>query len=101
MAQPGRHGRPRDRGRLRRALRAAPAAGPRLLGAGARGGRRGRRHLVLEPLPRRPLRLRELLLLLLVRPRARAGVALERALPPPARDPRLPRARRGPPRPAP
>ena len=39
--------------------------GPRL-----RGGRRRRRHLVLEPLPRRPVRLRELLLLATRSPRS-------------------------------
>src|SRR5690606_22711373 len=47
------------RGRLRRDRRrrgvrghvhAAPASRPRLLGTGARGRKRGRRHLVLEPL---------------------------------------------------
>ena len=43
-------------------------------------GRRRRRHVVLEPLPGRPLRRREPRLLLLVLARARAGVGLDRAL---------------------
>ena len=45
-----------------------------------RAGRRRRRHLVLEPLPRRPLRHREHRLLVLVLRGAAAGVDLDRAL---------------------
>ena len=58
----------------------------------ARGGRRRRRHLVLEPLPGRALRRREHRLLLLVLRGAPAGVGVDRALPGPAGDPALPRA---------
>ena len=60
-----------------------------------------RRHVVLEPLPRRPLRRREHQLLVLVRPRARAGVGVERALRDAAGDPALRQPRRRPLRPAP
>ena len=63
-------------------LRGAGLHGPRL-----RTRRRRRRHLVLEPLPRRPVRRREPRLLLLVLRRARAGVGLDRALPDAAGDP--------------
>ena len=59
-------------------------------GAGVRGGRRRRRHLVLEPLSRRALRFRELDLRLFVLRRAAAGVGLERALRGAARDAALP-----------
>src|SRR5690606_8230292 len=75
--------RSRRRRRLLGPLHAAPAARhARAVGAGVRGGRRRRRHLVLEPLPGRPVRLGELLLQLL-RPvvgGAARGVDLERAL---------------------
>ena len=64
-------------------------------------GRRRRRHVVLEPLPGRPLRRREHQLLVLVRRRARAGVGVDRALRHPARDPALRQPRRRPLRPAP
>ena len=56
-------------------LRAARVCRPR-----ARGRRRRRRHLVLEPLSRRALRRREHGVLLLVLRRAAAGVGLDRAL---------------------
>ena len=70
----------------------AARAGP--VGARLRG-RRGRgRHLVLEPVPGRAVRLGEHVLLVLVPARAGAGVAAGRALPGPAGDPALPRARR-------
>ena len=46
-------------GRVRGHVHAAPGAGHRAVGAGVRGGRRRRRHVVLEPLPRRALRRRE------------------------------------------
>ena len=65
-----------------------------LLGRRLRGRRRCRRHVVLEPLPGRPLRRREHQLLVLVRPRPRAGVGLDRALRHPARDPSLRQPRR-------
>ena len=93
--------RDRRRRRIRRPLRAAPSAGRRPARPRARAGRRRRRHLVLEPLSRRPLRHRERGLLVLVLRGARAGVGVERALPRPARDPALPQPRRRPLRPAP
>ena len=58
-----------------------------------------RRRLVLEPLPRRAVRLRELLLLLHVLGRAAPGVDLDGAVPRPRRDPPLPRLRHRPARP--
>ena len=64
-------------------------------------GERRRRHLVLEPVPGRPLRHREPRVLVLVRRRPPAGVGVVRALRHPARDPPLPRARGRPLRPAP
>ena len=72
---------------VRRLVHAVPPAGPRPVRAGLRGGRRRRRHVVLEPLPRRPLRRREHGLLVLLLRRAPAGVALDRAVRLPARDP--------------
>ena len=54
-----------------------------------RGGRRRRRHLVLEPLSRRALRRREHALLLFLRRRAAAGMGVDRAVSRPARDPAL------------
>ena len=57
-------------------------------GAGLRGRRRRRRHLVLEPLPGRPLRHREHGVLLRLRRGAPAGVGVDRALRAAARDPR-------------
>ena len=48
------------RRRHHRHLPAVPGARGRLLGAAGRGRRRRRRHLVLEPLPGRAVRLREL-----------------------------------------
>ena len=68
----GRHGgrqdrrRRRRRRRVRRHVHAAQAAGARLHGPGLRGRQRRRRHVVLEPLSRSPLRRREHELLLLV-----------------------------------
>ena len=49
-----------DRSRRHRDLPAPPRSRGRVLGGDARGGRRRGRHLVLEPLPGRPVRLREL-----------------------------------------
>ena len=80
---------------LHRLRRARP------LGARLRDGQRRRRHLVLEPLPRRALRLRELHLRLLLLGGAAAGLELERALRAAAGDAALPGPRRGPVRPAP
>ena len=74
----------------RRHLRPVPALPPARDGAEGprvRGGHRRRRHLVLEPLPRLPLRLRELLLRLLVQPGAARRVGLDRALRRPSRRP--------------
>ena len=88
--------------RVRRALHAPPPARARALGAGLRGGRRRRRHLVLEPLPGRALRRREHGLLVLVLRRAAAGVAAGRERY--AAQPeilQLPQPRRRPLRPAP
>ena len=70
-------------------------------GARLRGRRRRRRHLVLEPLSRRALRLRELDLRLLLLRRAAAGMGLERAFLAPARDAALLQLRRRQVRPAP
>ena len=67
--------------------------------AGEGPGRRG--HLVLEPLPGRPLRHPEPRVLVRVRPRARAGVGLDRALRVAARDRGVPQPHRRPLRPAP
>ena len=50
-----------------------------LAGAGVRGRHRCRRHLVLEPLSRRALRFRELLLRLFLLAGAAGGVGLDRA----------------------
>ena len=61
----------RGRCRVRRAVPAAPAARPGVLGQGVRDRRRRRRHLVLEPLSRRSLRHREPRLLVHLRSRAR------------------------------
>ena len=74
-AEPGR--RARRRRRHHRHLPAVPRPRSRVLRAAARGRRRRRRHLVLEPLPRRPVRLRELHLRLPVLEGAvrRVGVA--------------------------
>ena len=68
---------------LRRPLRAAPAARARPARARLRGGRRRRRHLVLEPLPGRALRHREhgLLVLVLARSSSRSGTGPS-AIPP-------------------
>ena len=78
----------------------------RLRGAGlldrrARGRRRRRRHLVLEPVPGRPLRHPHRRLLLQLRPRARGRVDLVGEVRHPARDPPLRPARRRQARPAP
>ncbi len=93
--------RARRRRRHHRHLPAVPRARGRVLGAAARSGRRRRRYVVLEPLPGRAVRLRELHVRLPVLARAlrRVGVAgtLRRA----ARDRALPQPRRRPLRPAP
>ena len=70
-------------------LHAPPAARPRLLDAWCSRRRRRRRHLVLEPLPGRPLRHREHRLLVQLRSRARAGVEVVREVRHPAGDPAL------------
>ena len=66
-----------------------------------RVGRRRRRHVVLEPLPRRPLRHPDDRLHLLVRPRAGGGVDVVGEVRHAAGDPALPAARRRQARPAP
>ena len=83
----------RDRGRLRRTAHAVRAAPARAVRHGARGGVRRGRHVVLEPLPRGPHRLRVVGVLLLVLQGAGAGVELGRALPVAARGAQVPRAR--------
>ena len=93
--------RDRRRRRLRRPVRAPPPARSRVERARPRAGRGDRRHVVLEPLSRRPLRHRVDGLLVLVLGGARAGVGVERALSDPAGDPALPQPRRRPLRPAP
>ena len=65
-----------------------------------RGGRRCRRHLVLEPLSRRALRHPDHRLQLHLRSRAGGGVAMVGEVRHPARDPALSRLRRRPLRPA-
>ena len=94
----------RRAGRRRRHHRHLPAV-PRprggLLGAAARGRRRRRRHLVLEPLPRRPVRLRELHLRLPVLAGAVRRVGVAGALRRAARDRALPQPRGRPVRPPP
>ncbi len=65
-----------------------------------KGAGRGR-HLVLEPLPGRALRHPEPRVLVRLRPRARAGVGVDRALRVPARDRALPQPHRRSLRPAP
>ena len=87
------------RGRVLRAVPAPPPAGPRVHRPGGRRGRRRRRYLVLEPLPRGPLRRADHGLRLRLRPRARGGVEVEREVRHSARDPRLPRVRGRPLRP--
>ncbi len=87
------------RGGLCRHVHAAPAARHGICGARAGGRQRRRRHLVLEPLSRRPLRRREHGVLLPVLRGAAAGVGVERALRRPARDPALCQPRRRPLRP--
>ena len=99
-----RHGRCRRAGRRRRHHRhlpAVPRAGSGLLRAAARGRRWRRRHLVLEPLSRRALRLRELHLRLPVLEGAVRRVGVAGALRGAARDRALPQPRRRPVRPAP
>src|SRR5215831_1636791 len=91
----------RRRRGVRGTLHALPPARARVLRAGLRGGRRGRGHLVLEPIPGRPLRRREHGLLVLVLGRAPAGVAVDRALRLAAGDPALRQPRGRPVRPAP
>ena len=90
---------PRLRGdhHRRRRLRHLPAVSAgraRCEHHGARERRRPRRHVVLEPLPRRPLRFREHHLRLLVLGGAAAGVGLEGAVLRPAREPPVPELRR-------
>jgi hypothetical protein len=91
----------RHRGRHLGHVPAPPAARAGPARAGLRGRRRRRGHLVLEPLSRRPLRLRvmDLRLLLLGRDPARVGV--ERALRGPAGDATLLQLRGGQARPPP
>lgn len=98
---PERPGRDRGGGGLLRPLHGPQDARDRADRARVRGGRRRRRNLVLEPLPRRAVRRREHGVLLRLRPRARAGVGVDRALFGPARNPGLPEPRRGSLRPAP
>ena len=93
--------RDRRRRRLRRSVRPAPPARDGPERARARAGGRYRRHLVLEPLPRRALRHRVGRLLVLLLGGARAGMGMERAVSDGARDPALPEPRRRPLRPAP
>ena len=69
------------------------------IGEGAGSGRRGRRHLVLEPLPGRALRFRKPCLLVHLLARADARVGVVGTLSRPARDPALPEFRRRPVRP--
>ena len=98
------HGQLRRHRHRRRDLRdvpAPPAARARPARAGVRGRRRRGRHLVLEPLPRGALRLRELDLRLLLLRGDPARVGVERALRGPAGDPALLQLRRRQARPAP
>ena len=74
---------------LRRHVHAASAARSRHVGARVRGRQRRRRHLVLEPLSRRPLRCREHAVFLLVLAGTAAGMAVERAVRLAAGDPAL------------
>ena len=73
-----RPGRRRRRRRLRRHLRLAPPPHARLLDPRAGDGRRSRRHVVLEPLSRRPLRRAEPRVLLRLLEGAAAGVGVDR-----------------------
>ena len=79
-------GRRRDRCRLRRSLPTPATAADGLLRDGARDGRRGRRDLVLEPLPRRTGRRGRCRVLVQLLPRDRAGVGVERGDADPTRD---------------
>src|SRR3954467_5155804 len=94
---------PRRTGHRRRFLRPVPAPLPArpagAIGQGAGSGARARRHVVLEPLSGRALRLGEPLLLLLLLQRAARGMAMVGALSGAAGDPAIPESRGGPVRP--
>ena len=97
LERAGRSGRRGHRGGgVRRHVHAAPTPRDGAVVAGVRAGQRGGRHLVLEPLPRCSLRHREHGVQLPVRRRPPAGVVLDGALRPPARDPRVREPRRRP-----
>ena len=87
------------RRRHHRHLPAVPRPRSRVLRAAARGRRRRRRHVVLEPLPRRPVRLRELHLRLPVLEGAVRRVGVAGALRRAAGDRALPQPRGRPVRP--
>ena len=89
------------RRRHRRDLPALPRPRSRIHGDAARGRRRRGRHVVLEPLPGRPVRLRELHVRLSLLRGALRGVGVAGALRRPARDRALPQPRGRPVRPAP
>ena len=93
----------RDRHRRRdfRHVHALPPARAGHDRAGVRGRHQCRRHLVLEPLSRRPLRFRKLDLWLFVFQGADAGMGLEGAFLPPTRHAGIPELRRRQVRPAP
>ena len=93
--------RARRRGRHHRHLPALPGTRGRLLGAARRGRQRRRRHVVLEPVSGRPVRLRELHVRLPVLARAVRRVGVAGALRRAARDRALPQPRGRPVRPAP
>src|SRR3954468_10437669 len=94
--------RPRHRRRLLRPVPAPlPARPAGTFGQGGGGGARSRRHVVLEPLSRRALRLGEPLLLLLLLEAAARGMALVGALSRAAGDPALSQPRGGQVRPSP
>ena len=97
----GRRRRRRGRSRVRRPVPAATAAEPGVLRRGARGRRRRGGHLVLEPLPRGPLRHHDGRLLLQLGSRAGSRVAVVGEVRHPAGDPPLPAARRRQARPPP
>src|SRR5712692_7150476 len=78
-----------------RAVSVVPPASARALGASLRGWCWSGRHLVLEPLPRVALRLRELHLWLFVLRGTPAGMGLERTFFRPAGERALSQLRRG------
>ncbi len=81
-------------GRIRRHVRARADPASRIQRRRARGCGRRWRHVVLEPLSRRPLRHPQRRLLLQLGPRAARAVAVVRALRRPTRDPALRPVRR-------